>query len=178
MTSLSYQSQHLVIINLTPHSISLIAPGTTPGDGWTWPAAEGGVARCAETRSVLPAGRFDPFGDGGMVGSLPLVQRSFGAVTGLPARDPGRPWLMYIVTQFVADASPDREDLLVPTDLVRDAGGNIIGCRAFAWRPATARRTECPLDHTGPCSPDCPVSIPDLHGAPADRIYVSPGSVQ
>lgn len=132
----TYLKHHNVIINLTPHEVRLISPGSTPGDGWTWPAAEGGVARCSETRVVQPRCSFDPFGDGGMQCSIPVVQRTFGAVEGLPPVDPAKPWRMYIVTQFVADACPEREDLLVPTELVRDSDGVIVGCRAFAWRPA------------------------------------------
>lgn len=131
-----YLRHHNCVTNLTPHGVTLIAPGSTPGDGWTWPAAEGGVARCSEARTEMPSASFDPWADGGMHCAIPIVRRTFGAVTGLPALDPNKSWRMYIVTQFVADACPEREDLLVPTDLVRDPAGNIIGCRAFAWRPA------------------------------------------
>lgn len=40
----------------------------------------------------------------------------------------------YIVSRMVANALPNRKDLLVPNELVRDDQGNIIGCRSFEVR--------------------------------------------
>ena len=38
----------------------------------------------------------------------------------------------FIVSALVKNAYPDRQDFLVPHDLVRDADGNIIGCKGFS----------------------------------------------
>lgn len=90
-----------------------------------------GVARCAETLDPLPPLEWDPFGDGGMRDHLPLVRRKFGAVSGLPDPKDG---VAYIVSQIIADALPERRDLLVPADVVRGADGQVIGCKSFAAR--------------------------------------------
>lgn len=43
--------------------------------------------------------------------------------------------IMYIVSSIVAMAYPDRRDLLVPTDPVRDGSGRIIGCKSLSINP-------------------------------------------
>ena len=58
-----------------------------------------------------------------------IVKSSFGEVVGLPERQDGT---FYIVSRMVISACPDREDLIVPDDLVRDEGGRVIGCRRFS----------------------------------------------
>ena len=39
---------------------------------------------------------------------------------------------VYIVSRIVREAVPERKDLLVPEDLIRDDEGNIIGCNSFS----------------------------------------------
>lgn len=39
---------------------------------------------------------------------------------------------LLIVSRLVAEACPERDDLVVPDDTVRDDAGRIIGCRALA----------------------------------------------
>lgn len=41
---------------------------------------------------------------------------------------PARPGVVLIVSRMVADANPDRADLVFPLDLIRDETGRIIGC--------------------------------------------------
>lgn len=60
---------------------------------------------------------------------VPLCVVGYGEVEHLP---PARAGTVYIVSQLVVRACPDRRDLFFPTDLVRDATGRIIGCRALA----------------------------------------------
>ena len=38
----------------------------------------------------------------------------------------------YIVSRIVAEACPERTDLFIPDEIVRDENGRIIGCRALA----------------------------------------------
>lgn len=59
--------------------------------------------------------------------NIPLYTLDHGKVTNLPEK---RPDTLFIVSRAVARAS-DREDLLVPTDTVRDEEGNIKGCKGF-----------------------------------------------
>lgn len=37
----------------------------------------------------------------------------------------------YIVSQLVKSALPERKDLLVPAEVVRDEKGNIVGCKSL-----------------------------------------------
>jgi len=53
----------------------------------------------------------------------------FGAVTGLP--DP-QPDTIFVVSALVAQAVPDRQDVFITDDAVRDDQGRLIGCRALA----------------------------------------------
>lgn len=59
---------------------------------------------------------------------IPTTRTVFGRPVGLPEPKTDV-WL--IVSQLVKSALPDRTDLLVPTDIVRDANGSIIGCRSL-----------------------------------------------
>jgi hypothetical protein len=97
-----------MIANLTPHPINL--PGLTI-------PASGQIARVSV--SLAPAGGID---------GVPLVRGIYGAVYGLPDAVPGT---IYIVSAMVRAACPDRQDLASPADLVRDASGAIVGCRAL-----------------------------------------------
>jgi hypothetical protein len=61
--------------------------------------------------------------------TVPVVRQSLGEVTGLPEQTAGT---YLIVSRVIAAACPDRLDLLVPDNLVRDSDGRIVGCRRFA----------------------------------------------
>ena len=65
----------------------------------------------------------------GDINGIPLTTTSFGDVIDLPAPQDG---VFFIVSRLVLSACPDRNDLLVPNDLVRDDNGNIIGAKSFA----------------------------------------------
>jgi hypothetical protein len=60
--------------------------------------------------------------------AVPTSRTVFGDPQGLPEFVAGT-W--YIVSQIVKSALPGRTDLLVPAEVVRDASGNIIGCRSL-----------------------------------------------
>ena len=102
-----------MLINLTPHEVRIIR-----GDGEITLPPSGTIARCNVTRRQV-----------GLVDGIPVNRTAFGAVEGLP--DP-QPDTYYIVSALVAQACPDRHDLLIPDDTVRDDQGRIIGCRALA----------------------------------------------
>ena len=94
-------------VNLTPHAITLVNGPTI--------APSGAVARCSSTSSEV-----------GSHEGVTLVRTVFGAVTGLPEPVEGT---VYIVSALVRTALPGRTDLASPGDLVRDEGGNVVGCR-------------------------------------------------
>jgi hypothetical protein len=115
------------VINYTPHTVTLLRAN----DSAEMVFESRGTARCAESLERIDPLDWDPFGDGGMLCHLPRVRRSFGEVSGLPAPQAG---VAYIVSQLVQDALPDRTDLMVPAEVVRDESGRIVGCKSFAVR--------------------------------------------
>jgi hypothetical protein len=99
--------------NYTPHCVTAYWPDNSTSD-----LESSGLARCEE--EVRRAGDLD---------GIPLVEKRYGAVVGLPIPQFGR---LCVVSFYVRAAEPARTDLLVPHDEVRDASGHIIGCRAFS----------------------------------------------
>lgn len=109
------------IINLTPHAINLM-PAGPDGPTVTIPPS-GQVARCAVDRVQVDTITVD----GGI--SVPVNTTRFGQVSGLP--DP-QPDTIYVVSALVAQATPDRQDVFIVDDAIRDDQGRIIGARALA----------------------------------------------
>jgi len=126
------------VVNLTPHSINFILPynieigqdelGTpeyvTEERSYSLPPS-GTVARCNVDREKKDK-IIDEI-DGWEI-TIPVTKTRFGEVEGLPEPQEGT---IYIVSNLVAQAVPDREDVFFPDDIVRDSQGNIIGCRAL-----------------------------------------------
>jgi len=108
------------IVNLTPHAITMMPAG--PAGPVVTILPSGIVARCATSRVQVDTVTVD-----GIV--IPVNRTQFGAVTGLP--DP-QPDTIYIVSAVVAQAVPDRQDVFIVDDAVRDEQGRIIGARALA----------------------------------------------
>jgi hypothetical protein len=103
------------IVNTTPHGVNIVTP-------------------CGEILNVYPKGDVpvrlsmsttpcEALSDG-----TPTTQTRFGGVSGLPDETDDT---MYIVSQMVRDALPERRDLLVPAQVVRDEKGTIIGCQSL-----------------------------------------------
>jgi hypothetical protein len=105
------------IINMTPHTVHIVN-------------ADGVVVReyPASGRLIRLESRTEPCGV--LEDMTPLSRTVFGKPEGLPEFEPGT---FYIVSQLVKSALPERErwDLLVPAEVVRDAEGNILGCRSL-----------------------------------------------
>ena len=68
----------------------------------------------------------------GTYDSIKAYSSKFGKVIDLPKSNG---WNLFIVSRLVRDALPKRKDLIVPTELMRDGGGRIIGCRGFEFHP-------------------------------------------
>ncbi len=108
------------IVNLTPHTINLMPEGL---DGPTITIPPSGiVARCITYRVQVDAITADGI-------SVPVNQTRFGEVDNLPEPQPDT---IYVVSAIVAQAVPDRPDVFVVDDTVRDDQGRIIGARALA----------------------------------------------
>jgi len=110
----------LNIINLTPHALNLMPAGPT-GPVVTIPPS-GLVARCAVDRVQVDTVTVDGI-------SVPVNQTRFGSVSDLP--DP-QPDTIFVVSALVAQAVPERQDVYIVDDAVRDDQGRIIGARALA----------------------------------------------
>jgi hypothetical protein len=104
------------LMNLTPHAVRLLD--------------EHGTTLTELPPAGIPARRAEQLrADGTLNGRIPVVRLTYGPLEDMPEPAPGT-W--YVVSRLIADACPDRDDLLVPVSLVRDASGNPIGCRALA----------------------------------------------
>lgn len=107
-----------MLVNLTPHVITLYR-GDAP-DAELLPAPV--PARLDVSYRRRPPVVHDQR-------TWPTVEMVLGQVENLPSESEGR-W--FVVSPVVQAALPERDDLLVPADLVRDRRGTVIGCRALA----------------------------------------------
>ena len=62
------------------------------------------------------------------VQGIPVTKTVFGEPEGLPEYVEGT---YIIVSQLVKSALPNRKDLVVPAEVVRDEKGNIVGCKSL-----------------------------------------------
>lgn len=102
------------IVNMTPHDVVMY--GNDNRAFCTFPAS-GKLIRLSQKNEIV-----------GDINGIPTIKVVFGEPKGLPEYNPD---IVYIVSAFVKSALPDRVDLVVPSDPVRDPDGRIIGCRAF-----------------------------------------------
>ncbi len=109
------------IINLTPHKIDVVCPYGTISI-----MPSGKVARVTTTDTLI--GHVYMMYNGSEV-PVPVNETKFGQVVDLPEPEEGT---FYIVSRIVKNAVPERTDVLVPGNLVRDAAGVIIGCNGFS----------------------------------------------
>jgi hypothetical protein len=98
------------VINLTPHPINIVGGGTIEPSGQ--------VARCELIR--IPAGD---------VNGIPVHKTSLGKPYGLPEPKEGT---IFIVSRQVAEACPERTDLYITDDAIRNESGIIIGVKGLA----------------------------------------------
>lgn len=103
-----------MIINMTPHPIQVLAKH----DGFftnlmNFPKGESSI-RLAMSTVAMEA-----------IDGVATSTTVFGEPQGLPEYNEG---VFYIVSQLVKSALPQRRDLLVPAEVVRDANGVILGC--------------------------------------------------
>ncbi len=102
-------------VNLTPHNIVFM---DNAGNKILTVEPSGQIARCSVTREKI-----------GEINGIPVNKSRFGKVENLPEPQEGT---IFIVSALTAQAVPEREDVFITDDAVRDEQGNIIGCRALA----------------------------------------------
>ena len=103
------------IINLTPHAINFLDSNNRP---ILTVEPSGVIAPAKQTRTLC-----------GTIAGIPVNQCAYGTVQGLP--EPAKETI-YIVSAITAQACPEREDVYIVDDSVRDETGRIIGVRALA----------------------------------------------
>ncbi len=104
--------------NLTPHPVSIHRGATR----LTLPPEPGAAPRVVETSHLRGTVEVDGL-------SVPLLHVTASKVAGLPAPQAGT---LLVVARVVAEAAPERDDLVVPHEVVRDPQGAVVGCRALA----------------------------------------------
>lgn len=112
-----------MLINLTPHAINFV-------DGEGRPIAtiepSGQLARVTSKTIVI-----------GEINGIPVTTTEYEEIEGLPAPlrkdDPRRlhGGVGYIVSSLVASRCPERDDVFIPNESVRDSQGCIVGCRSL-----------------------------------------------
>jgi len=119
------------IINLTPHTVTILDNDNNVMTAFP----SSGNARCSQT--TQKSGEIEVnhlyHKDGPLEitfpAVIPITSTCFGEVVDLPSPSADT---YYIVSRIVMTAWPDRKDLLVPNELVRDGEGRIIGCKSLA----------------------------------------------
>lgn len=101
------------LINLTPHAINIIVNGETKTI-----EPSGTIARVVMTQERI-----------GEVDGIPVYRNTYGKPENLPEPQEGT---YYIVSALLAQAIPEREDVLITSNPIRDEAGRIIGCGALA----------------------------------------------
>jgi hypothetical protein len=102
------------IFNLTPHDITIL---NNSGQITQIIPPSGDVARLSvKTVADMPLGK------------IRTTKTVFGDVVGLPDFKEN---VFFVVSQLVKNAMPQRTDLLVPAEVLRDTDGNIIGCKSL-----------------------------------------------
>lgn len=104
-----------VIFNRTSHSVDIV--GANGQEVCSFAPAE-----LAARVTILEINLVDG------IDGIPITETKFGEVENLPEFKEG---VFYIVSQMVKNALPNRKDLLVPTETVRDRAGRVIGCRSL-----------------------------------------------
>lgn len=104
---------YIMLKNLTPHVINVFINDTV----MKTIIPEERPARCTQSQRL-----FD------VIDGIPINRTTYGEVYDLPLPQEG---VYYIVSKLVAEACPDRKDLLIPGALIRDEGGRVKGCHGL-----------------------------------------------
>lgn len=102
------------IVNLTPHAINFV---TENGDAVLTVEPSGTIARVSVKTEII-----------GEIAGIPVTHSVYSEVVDLPTPAEGT---SYIVSSLVAARVPEREDVFIPNESVRDDKGRIVGCKSL-----------------------------------------------
>lgn len=123
-----------MIINLTPHEVAIYKTSDCCLQGGGLYLREDTDMEYPEPLRVYPAAD-EPArvhfvqGDPGTADGILVYRWAPYGITGLPDAKPGT---YYIVSKTLAQACPEREDLIFPGTLIYDAEDNVVGCIDFS----------------------------------------------
>lgn len=100
------------IMNLTPHPVTFISNGNSVTVN-----PSGIIARVSASTEIIDE-----------INGIPVTTTVFGEVTDLPTKENDT---IYIVSSLVAQRVPEREDVFIPNEPIRDEEGKIIGCKSL-----------------------------------------------
>jgi len=80
-------------------------------------------------KSPAPARCNEATTDVANVEGVPIVKKVYSSPYNLPPHKAGT---LLIVSRVVKDALPDRPDLVVPAELVRDSNKKVVACKALS----------------------------------------------
>ena len=114
---MSKETNFVGFVNLTPHQINVF------NNEGTQIAAFGsnGTARCSTSTE-----------SDGEIGGIPFTKTQMGEVRGLPEPQKG---VFIIVSKIICAACPDRNDLVIVDQTVRNDKRQIVGCKSFSINP-------------------------------------------
>jgi hypothetical protein len=107
------------MINMTPHAVTIV---DNEGNVVKTIPPSGQLIRL-KAATMRMENRYNIY-----FPEIPFSRTVFSSPEGLQEYDVKK---FYIVSQLVKSALPDRDDLLVPAEVVRDSEGNIIGCKSL-----------------------------------------------
>lgn len=111
-----------IIKNLTPHEITIVGE-----NGEIILSIKPEPISARAKASTVKVGAIEVEGK-----TIPLTTTKMGEVEGLPPEEKGT---MLIVSRIVAEACPNRHDLVIPNESVRDDKGRIVGVKSLAILP-------------------------------------------
>lgn len=123
-----------MIINCTPHDVAIYTVSDCILNNGRLYLHEKADMEYPEPLRVYPAAK-EPArmhfvqGDPGMADGILVYRWVPHGFTGLPDAKPGT---YYIVSKILAQACPERKDLIFPGTLVRDADDYVVGCIDFS----------------------------------------------
>ena len=102
------------VVNLTPHAINFVTENGAPV---CTIEPSGSIARVSCSTVKI-----------GEINGIPVTANEYGEVEGLPLPEEGT---IYLVSSLVAGRCPDRKDVFIPNEPVRNEKGMIVGCKSF-----------------------------------------------
>ena len=109
------------LVNLTPHEVNFV---TENGTITVEPSGEIARVSCKTERI-------------GFINGIPVTGNVYGEVEGLPEPEANT---LYITSSLVAGRVPERHDVCIPNEPVRNEKGQIVGCKSLGY---IGNKKEC-----------------------------------